>query len=100
MSAHTAGSDLSFQLPKLSYVDAKWEEPNLVAAPVRARKPGLAAWMSRQIAAFVAWRQERDALAELSAMSAHELQDIGLTRADLSRVFQPALCDDLRQRGY
>jgi uncharacterized protein YjiS (DUF1127 family) len=100
MSVHTAESKFVFELPKLSYIDAKWEEPNLRApATTPARKTGLAAWLSRQVAAFMAWRRDREALAELSAMSAYELRDIGLNQSDVSRAFQPAYNADLCDRG-
>jgi uncharacterized protein YjiS (DUF1127 family) len=102
MSAHTANSRLSFELPSLSYIDAKWEEPNLrepTVTPRAARKGSLATWLSRQVAAFAAWRLDREAAAELSAMSDRELMDIGLSRADVGRAFAPAYNQDLRQRG-
>jgi uncharacterized protein YjiS (DUF1127 family) len=102
MSAHTAKSQFSFELPSLSYIDAKWEEPSLRAptvTPRAARKGGLAAWLSRQVAAYAAWRLDREAAAELSAMSDRELLDIGLSRSDVDRAFAPAYNQDLRQRG-
>jgi uncharacterized protein YjiS (DUF1127 family) len=102
MSAHTADSQFSFELPSMSYVDAKWEEPNLAApasTPRVTRKGGLAAWLSRQVAAFVAWRRDSEAAAELAAMSDRELLDIGLNRVDVGRVFRPVFNEDLRQRG-
>jgi uncharacterized protein YjiS (DUF1127 family) len=102
MSAHTADSQFSFQLPSLSYIDAKWEEPNLHApdaVPQVVRKAGLAAWLSRQVAAVAAWRSNRAAASELLAMSDHELADIGLNRSDVSRVFDPGFNQDLCQRG-
>ncbi|MDQ2763432.1 MAG: DUF1127 domain-containing protein [Pseudomonadota bacterium] len=86
----------------MSYVDARCEEPNLRApsASLRSvRKGGLVAWLSRQLAAFSAWRLERTAAGELSIMSDRELLDIGLSRADVGRVFAPAFNADLRQRG-
>jgi uncharacterized protein YjiS (DUF1127 family) len=101
MSVHTADSQFSFSLPSLSYIDAKWEEPNLrtAATPSVVRKGGLAAWLSRQAAAFVAWRRDSEAASELYAMSDRELTDIGLSRTDIGRIFEPAFNDDLRQRG-
>ena len=102
MSAHTANSKFSFELPTMSYIDAKWEEPSLripATGAVDARKSGLAAWLSRQVAAFSAWRRESAAAAELSAMSVRELLDIGLSRTDIGRVFRPRFSEDLRQRG-
>jgi uncharacterized protein YjiS (DUF1127 family) len=102
MSVHTADSQFTFELPSMSYIDAKWEEPSLreaVAAPKLVRKGGLAAWLSHQAAAFVAWRRDNQAAGELAAMSDRELIDIGLGRADVVRVFQPAYNEDLQQRG-
>lgn len=102
MSAHTADSQFSFQLPSLSYIDAKWEEPSLrapAAAPRTIRSPGLAAWLSRRVATIVTSYRNSQAAAELAAMSDYELADIGLTRSDLFRVFQPGFNQDLGQRS-
>jgi uncharacterized protein YjiS (DUF1127 family) len=100
MSVHTADSQFSFRLPSLSYIDTRWEEPAVQAAsPKTARKGGIAAWLSRRIAAFVAWRRDNEAAKELASMTDHELMDIGMSRADLPRVFDPANNQDLRQRG-
>jgi len=102
MSAQTANTQFSFQLPSLSYVDASWEEPNLrapAAAPATGRNSGLAAWLSGQMARLIAWHRDRQAIAELSTMTDRELLDIGLTRGDLPRVFQPAFNQDLFRRG-
>ena len=98
MSAHTA----SFKLPSLSYIDARWEEPNLQAPSAALQgmpKKGLAAWLSRRVAAFVAWRRNNEAALELSAMSDRELSDIGISRSDLSRVFDPAFSEEPTWRG-
>ena len=100
MNARTANSQLSFQLPSMSYIDAKWEEPNLRELPkLERRRGGLVAWLVGRLAAFNAWRQERQALAELESMTDRELLDIGLSRSDLGRVFNPAYNVDLRARG-
>jgi uncharacterized protein YjiS (DUF1127 family) len=102
MSAHTADSQFTFKLPSLSYIDVRGEEPNLRAPAANvasARKGGLAAWLSRQIAGFVSRHRNRVAIAELATMSDHELMDIGLNRTDLHRVFLPEFNQDLRQRG-
>ena len=102
MSAYTADSKFAFQLPSLSYIDAKWEEPSLrtPVAPARVvRKGGVAAWLSRQVGAFIAWRRDSQAASELASMSDRELMDIGLTRTDAARVFEPKFNADLRDRG-
>jgi uncharacterized protein YjiS (DUF1127 family) len=100
MTASLGKSQFSFELPNLSYVDASLEEPALRSAPVYAPQPaGLGVWLARQIAGLVAWHQQRVAMGELSMMGEHELADIGLSRSDLSRVFDPAHNRDLVQRG-
>ena len=102
MSVHTADSQFTFQLPSLSYIDAKWEEPNLRTAEVArssVRQGGLAAWLSRKVAAFIAWSRESEAARELASMSDRELMDIGLNRADIGRAFNREFNTDLRQRG-
>lgn len=100
MSAHTANSSFTFQLPSLSYIDAKWEEPELrTAAPARRREGGFSQWLAERIAAFRVWRLNNQAAAELAGMTDRELMDIGVSRSDLTRVFDRSLNDDLRQRG-
>ena len=102
MSVQTADSQFSFSLPSMSYIDARWEEPNLrvdAASPVEGRKRGLIAWLSRRLATLRARRIDNAAARELALMSDHELMDIGLTRADVGRAFAPDFNDDLRQRG-
>jgi len=99
MSAHTANTQFSFELPSMSYIDAKWEEPNLrtpAASPSVVRKGGLAAWLSRRIAAFKAWNLDQQAAAELRSMTDRELMDIGLSRSDVPHVFAPEFNSDLR----
>jgi uncharacterized protein YjiS (DUF1127 family) len=102
MSGHTVNQKFQFELPTLSYIDAKWEEPNLRAA-AEDRRPahqtGLMAWFSVRLDAYRAWRRTQRSIAELGTMSDYELGDIGLTRSDLGRVFDPSFNDDLRRRG-
>ncbi len=95
MSALPAKSQFAFELPNLTYVDASLEEANLRIAPVAPSKPhGLRAW----IAAINAWHEKQVAMNELEMMSDRELADIGLNRADVHRVFEPAFNQDLRGR--
>jgi len=94
MSAPIAKSQFTFELPNLTYVDASLEEANF-RAPLPASKPhGLRA----AIAAFQAWRQKQAAIAELDMMTDRELTDIGLTRADVHRVFNDNYNADVNDR--
>jgi uncharacterized protein YjiS (DUF1127 family) len=101
MSDQIANSQLTFRLPSLSYIDVKWEEPELwapSAGPGGMRKTGLVAWLSRRVAAVVASHRNHVALSELSAMSNRELADIGLSRSDLARAFDASSNRDLCRR--
>jgi uncharacterized protein YjiS (DUF1127 family) len=100
MSAPIGKNQLAFQLPNLSYIDVSLEEPSLRVAPPaprsRARRQNLFVRLSRGIKA---WRTRHEAVAEMETMSDRELLDIGLTRADIPRVFDPRYNMDLRNRG-
>lgn len=94
MSAPIAKSQLTFELPNLTYVDASREEATLRAPLAPAKPHGLKAW----IAGFRAWREKQASMAELEMMSDRELIDIGLTRSDVRRVFADNYNNDLRDR--
>jgi len=101
MSVQTFNSKFKFELPSLSYIDAKREEPNLrspaeTGFPVR--KTGFAGWLARRADAIKSWRGDSRAATELAMMSDHDLMDIGISRSDLNRVFKPQFNEDLRQR--
>lgn len=51
------------------------------------------------IAYWLAARARRVAARELAAMSACELGDMGITRLDASRLFEPRLMPEFRSRG-
>ena len=100
MSAPIAKDQLAFQLPNLTYVDARYEEPTLrTSVPVLPQHRSLGAFIAARLAAFRAWRERQSALGELEMMSDRELMDIGLSRADLHRVFDPAHNADLVARS-
>ena len=99
MTAQIAKSQFLFQLPSLSYIDTSLEEPAQRAATSAARSRGIVAWLAGHVSAFVAWSRQRTALAELGMMTDVELMDIGLSRGDLGRVFQPAFNTDLMARS-
>lgn len=55
-------------------------------ADAHNQRPGVFAALSRRLRAFA---ERQRVLGELSTLTDRELTDIGLTRADLSRVFDP-----------
>jgi uncharacterized protein YjiS (DUF1127 family) len=95
MSAPIAKDQFTFALPNLSYVDASLEEANFRAPALPGKPRGLRAL----VAAFAAWREKRAALNELQMLTDRELADIGLSRADLPRVFDEKRNRDLLDRA-
>ena len=102
MSAPIAKNQLAFELPKLSYIDASLEEPNLREPTYHDEtRHGLGVWLAERVAALAAWKRRRQDLAELRAMTDRELSDISLNRGDLARVFTPEYNKDLlTARGH
>jgi len=102
MSAPIAKTQFVFELPNQSYVDVRLEEPNLraaaEAAAVRPAPRGLLARFSDAVSQFIAWNRDLEARAELNGLSDYELRDMGLTRSDLPRVFEPNHNRDLIDR--
>lgn len=99
MSAPISKTQFSLDVPNLSYVNAKWEEPNLTAALPAENPHGFASWLASLVMAFREWRQRDIALGELSMMTDRELMDIGLTRGDLSRVFSADFRREMGRRA-
>jgi len=98
MSAPLTKSQMAFDLPKLSYIDTRWEEPavQLVAQPEPQHR--FASWIAARIAGFRTWRENARAYSELNNMSDRELYDVGLNRGDLERIFDDRFNQDLRSR--
>ena len=99
MSAPMTKSQLAFELPPLSYIDTRWEEPAVRPDVVPVRKHGFASWVAARVAGYQTWRENARALAELSNMSDRELCDVGLNRGDLHRMFDDRLNQDLLERN-
>lgn len=99
MSAPMTKSQLAFELPPLSYIDTRWEEPHVQPAVAPVRRHGFASWIAARVAAYRTWRENARALAELGSMSDRELYDIGLTRGDVRRMFDGRFNQDLLERS-
>lgn len=90
MSAPITKDQFVFTLGNASYVDYALDEPPVADV----KHSGFGQWLSRINSAFADWRQRQTVLHELAMLSDRELADIGLTRADLPRVFDPAFAAD------
>jgi len=99
MNAPVARDQFEYSLGNLSYIGPAYEDPQ--TAEVKASGRGVAGWLRRLVMAVAAWRQRQAVLQEMQTMSDRELADIGLSRGDLSRVFDPAFAADYsRGRNY
>ena len=99
MSAPTAKDQFSFSLGSMSYIGPAYEDTQ--APSVKPRQSGIGHWFAAIVTAFSAWRQRQAVLQEMQLMTDRELSDIGLSRADLGRVFEPAFAaDHSRGRDY
>jgi uncharacterized protein YjiS (DUF1127 family) len=87
MSAPITKDQLTFSLGNMSYVDYSYDEPP--AIDVKTPSHGVGHLLSHVVEAFAAWRRRQAVLQEMAMLSDRELADIGLTRADLPRVFDP-----------
>lgn len=76
MTAPVAKNALSFIAPETM---SRYQGPST----------GVAARLTQLVDAVRQWPRRRAVLAELASLSDHELSDIGLSRADLPRVFDP-----------
>jgi uncharacterized protein YjiS (DUF1127 family) len=102
MSAPITKSQMAFELPRLSYIDTRWEEPaveRVQPAAEPTRRNGFTSWLAARVAAYRNWRANARALAELGNMSDRELFDVGLNRGDIERMFDDRFNQDLRSRG-
>jgi uncharacterized protein YjiS (DUF1127 family) len=99
MSAPIAKQDLAFTLGNLTYVDSTYDDgiPQ-TAAPA---PHGFSAWVNNFAAKLADWQRRRAVMEEMAMMTDRELSDIGLSRADLPRVFDPSFAfDHVRGRDY
>jgi uncharacterized protein YjiS (DUF1127 family) len=98
MSAPMTKSQMAFELPRLSYIDTRWEEPDVL--PKVAPERGFASWIAARIAAYRARREDARAYTELHRMSDRELFDVGLNRGDIDRMFDDRYNRDLVARNF
>ncbi len=99
MNAPNAKEQLSFSLGNLTYLNSSYDEsPTQIVKSHRSRIVG---WLAGRLASLAEWRHRRAVIMEMALMTDHELSDIGLSRCDLPRVFDPAFAaDHTRGRDY
>ena len=94
MNAPVAKDQLDFSLGNVSYIGPAYEEETAYernAAPsVKTAGHSVVGLLSGFIARLAEWQRSRVIMEEMAMMSDRDLSDIGLTRADLPRVFDAA----------
>ena len=90
---------MAFELPKLSYIDTRWEEPAVQPAGETVEERGLAAWIASYVAGFRAWRADARSLAELRGLTERELSDMGLNAGDVERLYDARYNQEVLSRS-
>jgi uncharacterized protein YjiS (DUF1127 family) len=108
MSAPLAKNDLVFKLAtSQSYIDQSYDDHSYNPTPYTRAQPaprGLLRQLGDGLASLAQgirnWADHQATLSEMGLMSDRELADIGLSRADVPRVFDPSfVTDHARGRG-
>jgi uncharacterized protein YjiS (DUF1127 family) len=86
MNARVAKEEIALLMPTslASYADTPYAD-----TPYAEQAPAAPSKFARAVRWLIDLPRRRAVLAELSALSDHELADIGLSRTELSRVFDP-----------
>jgi uncharacterized protein YjiS (DUF1127 family) len=99
MTAQFTKDQFNYSLGDTSYVDYSYDAPPARVAVVPSL--GIGKWLSRFMAAIADWRRRQAVMREMETLTDRELADIGLSRADLPRVFDPGFAaDHARGRDY
>jgi uncharacterized protein YjiS (DUF1127 family) len=99
MSAQITKDQFTFSLGNASYVDYSYDEPP--ATVVKAPRSGIGHWLRLAVSTLADWQRRQTVLQEMAMLSDRELADIGLSRFDLPRVFDPAFAAErVRGRDY
>jgi uncharacterized protein YjiS (DUF1127 family) len=99
MNAPIAKDQFSFSLGNLTYIDSSYDEAS--APVVKTPKHSIGAWFGLLVTKVSEWQRRRGVMQELAMMTDRELSDIGLSRSDLSRVFDPGFAvEHARGRDY
>jgi len=99
MNAPLAKDQFTFSLGNMSYIGASYEDAT--AYPAQEARQASGGWITRGVLAITEWYRRQTVLGEMEMMTDRELADIGLSRADVARVFDPAfVADRARGRDY
>ena len=99
MTAQITKDQFNYSLGNASYVDYSVDEPP--ARVFEVPTLGIGGFLRRMVAAVADWRRRQAVIREMEMLTDRDLADIGLTRSDLPRVFDPEFATDhSRGRDY
>ncbi len=92
-------SEFAFKLPEMLSYHSTWEDADY--EPVQPhRNTGLVARTAGAVKRSVAgWLERQRVMNEMSRLSDRDLADLGISRYDIKRVFDPAFAADHAARG-
>ena len=96
MNVHVSKEEVEYHLPTV-IPDYFRDEPEC-APRIEERRPGLFARLKAGLCWIAEIRKRQAAIEELSRLSDHDLADIGVSRADLPRMFDPAFAPEWEAR--
>lgn len=88
MSTRIAKEEMAIMMP--SSIGHYFKDDPSEMPAMASTRPGLFARIATGLAYVASLPRRRAVMQELSSLSEHELADIGLTRAEVSMVFDPA----------
>jgi uncharacterized protein YjiS (DUF1127 family) len=98
MNAPTSKRELEFKLPAMMSYHATWDDADYEPViPIRHRP--LRTRLARLRETVARYRERQAVQAELHAMTDRELADIGMSRYDISRIFDPDFAQEHAHRG-
>ncbi len=99
MTAPVTKSELAFKLPDMLSYHSTWDDADYLPV-VAPERHGLLRRAAAGIGHFVARRMERlRVMHQLEELSDRDLADLGLTRYDIPRVFDPGFVSSFGERG-
>jgi uncharacterized protein YjiS (DUF1127 family) len=90
MNASINKNDFAFKLPEMLSYHSTWEDADYEPALPRRRHSVLVRLASAPVRWATAYAERRRVINELAQMSDRELADLGISRFDIPRVFDPA----------
>ena len=81
--------EFAFKLPEMLSYHSTWDDADYEPVLPRCRHSSLARLAAAPIRWVRGYAERRRVMTELAQMSDHELADLGLSRYDIPRVFDP-----------